>query len=743
VLDAGGRPSIVSTVLNFTHTSGSSFVNLPVASFLLVELYLPPRCFTCTGRFAQFERAAAGAAGLAEHSSAAGRVVSASSPPLLDSVSVDCEHFAELCARLLGDHVEPLGSFVFEEPPLEPEPPEGWASAWPTSTLILGMREELLSATSLVPSLWRIGSFDTAEHILEWVAEMLGSLPAGADVTGNVRGLLPQLRALSAHDFRLLAIESAGLEGITTDHGCVCRRSWTHCEGGFFGHWRSCEEMRHCSARLNMCETATPCWGNESDTCNSDHVSTFPPALGSKETGDAELATALLLHVVLTRVKFSVDGGQNASLSEDGDVRRRALLRFLSVLCVWFPDDRANGGEALLKQAIGGLFVASERVAQPRRLFWWWPWGSTPPVADVQLCRSSLCTLHHLLRDQWDNFTMHTSDPTAVQLDVQRIEDEWRLCGRPWYAWLTETWGRCRGTLSGTRQLPCGLWVMLHAVLARAALAEESLHQNESGDTQIQMSPLFALRAIRSFLMDVLPCPGCANSLDLVPFSSDEIRTYRDAMLWLWSAHNQINRLVFEQSAEARSFGTDPAFRSEKNWPPEWMCAACRSDSVAPTGADQEGSFSARVAGTASFDVATTADLAEEAAKEPRWDHDVVFRFLLAAYGGPKAPEADVDSLPRKVGDPAEVVASAGGGASPGPDIVSHLPQVAAGVLALLVAVALVRCCCRRSAATAAVPSKRAGAKAGGGRPKKKGATDEEDGEVEEKRGLLSPGGRG
>lgn len=93
-------------------------------------------------------------------------------------------------------------------------------------------------------------------------------------------------------------------------------------------------------------------------------------------------------------------------------------------------------------------------------------------------------------------------------------------------------WAACRGATPDARGYPCGLWLLFHSLLAQARTDAEAAA---------------ALRAIKGYVQFFFGCTGCSQHfLAMARAEEDSLeraaRTAADARLWLWRAHNTVNR---------------------------------------------------------------------------------------------------------------------------------------------------------------------------------------------------------
>ncbi|KAJ9548959.1 hypothetical protein OSB04_021502 [Centaurea solstitialis] len=147
-------------------------------------------------------------------------------------------------------------------------------------------------------------------------------------------------------------------------------------------------------------------------------------------------------------------------------------------------------------------------------------------------------------------------------------------------------WMFCRGSKNDTRGFSCGLWVLLHSLSVRV----------EDGESQM------AFTTTCDFIHQFFICEECRQhfynmcSRVSTPFSST-----RDFVLWLWTAHNEVNERLKKEEA---SLGTgDPKF-PKSIWPSQRLCPTCYA---AQDQTEESGSIN--------------------------WDRDEVFKFLGNYYG--------------------------------------------------------------------------------------------------------------
>ena len=177
-------------------------------------------------------------------------------------------------------------------------------------------------------------------------------------------------------------------------------------------------------------------------------------------------------------------------------------------------------------------------------------------------------------------------------------------------------WRSCAGSVEGTRGYTCGLWTLLHALAARAPGPEGGAAWFEKTTGWIE---------------HFFPCDDCrAHFLAMAAeVPRGEIVTARDAQLWMWRAHNEVNARLAAREARGEGAGSgDPAF-PKAQWPAYAACEACR-EVAAGAGAN---------------------DLAG-AGEAVRWDEEAVAAFLTVYFHGVGAPRLELGDGKSALGAP-------------------------------------------------------------------------------------------
>jgi len=190
---------------------------------------------------------------------------------------------------------------------------------------------------------------------------------------------------------------------------------------------------------------------------------------------------------------------------------------------------------------------------------------------------------------------VHLGQELSSAPDPDDLEDRWQLCNTPWARYGKRSWRSCRGTWPGKRGFTCGLWSLFHTVVAR-------------GDDHSALQDTKTIRAVIGQLFD---CQDCRNHFLQIPWTENSTQTRRDAQLWWWQAHNQVNSHV--QQLELQYQDADPEF-PKIQWPAQAQCRDCQAPAVS--------SFLSRAqAGSASV------------ASQGTWRLNKVAQFLDQFYG--------------------------------------------------------------------------------------------------------------
>ncbi|XP_053672437.1 sulfhydryl oxidase 1-like [Anopheles nili] len=120
-------------------------------------------------------------------------------------------------------------------------------------------------------------------------------------------------------------------------------------------------------------------------------------------------------------------------------------------------------------------------------------------------------------------------------------------------------WIGCSGSKDGLRRYPCGLWTLFHYLTVQAA--ENDLSNN----------PLEVLEAMHGYIKHFFGCSECSQHFQQMADRNRiwQVLTKDDAILWLWTNHNEVNKRLAGDATE------DPE-HPKIQFPSVSDCAQCR-----------------------------------------------------------------------------------------------------------------------------------------------------------------------
>lgn len=123
-------------------------------------------------------------------------------------------------------------------------------------------------------------------------------------------------------------------------------------------------------------------------------------------------------------------------------------------------------------------------------------------------------------------------------------------------------WMGCRGSEDHLRRYPCGMWTLFHYMTVNA-LRDSS---------QSNFNPLEVLDAMLSYVTHFFGCTECSKHFQEMSQNKSmrtKVKTGDEAVLWLWSAHNEVNKRLSKDKSE------DPQF-PKITFPSPERCPNCR-----------------------------------------------------------------------------------------------------------------------------------------------------------------------
>ena len=158
---------------------------------------------------------------------------------------------------------------------------------------------------------------------------------------------------------------------------------------------------------------------------------------------------------------------------------------------------------------------------------------------------------------------------------IERFESQWRMCGNRNWTLYSKSFQQCEGTYPFMRGYPCGLWLMLHSLIARLpeSLDQQTLNPAAYLDSKTKTIATDALLGIRDYVHTFFGCIECRNHFYKITRGLEfQVRTRRDAVLYLWHIHNSVNRRAAR--LEKEHMDADPLFPKVTAGAP---CARCFS----------------------------------------------------------------------------------------------------------------------------------------------------------------------
>lgn len=124
-----------------------------------------------------------------------------------------------------------------------------------------------------------------------------------------------------------------------------------------------------------------------------------------------------------------------------------------------------------------------------------------------------------------------------------------------------QQWLACKGSDSTYRGYPCGLWKMFHFLTVNAA---------DHGSALKGSNPKVVLEAMHGYIKNFFGCTDCSDHFQEMAKRReiDKVSSWNDSILWLWMAHNEVNKRLAGDSTE------DPEF-PKIQFPTKDRCPQC------------------------------------------------------------------------------------------------------------------------------------------------------------------------
>uniref|UniRef100_A0A0K0E7E0 Sulfhydryl oxidase n=1 Tax=Strongyloides stercoralis TaxID=6248 RepID=A0A0K0E7E0_STRER len=155
--------------------------------------------------------------------------------------------------------------------------------------------------------------------------------------------------------------------------------------------------------------------------------------------------------------------------------------------------------------------------------------------------------------------------PNAITADewIVKINELQLQLGNP--IPYTINWVACKGSKSYLRGYTCGLWSLMHTITVEAyTSSKDDPNFNPKNDV---------LEPIKGFIVNYLSCEICAKNFQHMTEKNhlELVTRPEDVILWLWRAHNNVNRRLSGEASE------DPMY-PKRQFPNKEICPECIID---------------------------------------------------------------------------------------------------------------------------------------------------------------------
>ncbi|XP_060520575.1 sulfhydryl oxidase 1-like [Cylas formicarius] len=123
-------------------------------------------------------------------------------------------------------------------------------------------------------------------------------------------------------------------------------------------------------------------------------------------------------------------------------------------------------------------------------------------------------------------------------------------------------WLGCHGSSKQYRGYPCGLWKLFHYLTVNAALDLDSRGDN----------PRIILEGMHGYIKNFFGCADCSQHFQEMASRRElnKVSSFNDSILWLWNAHNEVNKRLSGDLTE------DPEF-PKIQFPSKDNCPKCHN----------------------------------------------------------------------------------------------------------------------------------------------------------------------
>lgn len=158
-----------------------------------------------------------------------------------------------------------------------------------------------------------------------------------------------------------------------------------------------------------------------------------------------------------------------------------------------------------------------------------------------------------------------------------------------------QPWRECQGSEPKYRGYPCSLWTLFHSLTVNAFMQK---------DKDYHYKPLETLKAIHGYVKNFFSCEYCSKHFqEMYKFDAEtSVKSPGDEVLWLWKAHNQVNKRLHGDLSE------DPK-HPKKQFPSKLTCPKCWSKGSDVFNTDEVLKFLMRLYGKNSLSQEGTQNL--------------------------------------------------------------------------------------------------------------------------------------
>uniref|UniRef100_A0A8C7E5W4 Sulfhydryl oxidase n=1 Tax=Naja naja TaxID=35670 RepID=A0A8C7E5W4_NAJNA len=137
-------------------------------------------------------------------------------------------------------------------------------------------------------------------------------------------------------------------------------------------------------------------------------------------------------------------------------------------------------------------------------------------------------------------------------------------------------WVGCQGSQVGLRGYTCSFWKLFHTLTVQAAAQPRALL-----NTGFEDNPRVVLQIMQKYVQDFFGCRACAEHFqEMARESLESVKSWDEAVLWLWEKHNVVNTRL------AGDLSEDPQF-PKVQWPTPALCPACHKATQGPSAWDK------------------------------------------------------------------------------------------------------------------------------------------------------------